>query len=339
MDSTVIALLPLAERLVVDCLAARPGETFLIVTDTRTSPAIAAALWEQALAVGCEPTSLVIAPRARSGENPPAQAAAAMNAADIIVAAASTSLYHTQAKAEAQRAGARGLLNAPYLAEAWLNGAMTADFRSIRPMAERLRDLLMTGQQIRLTTPAGTDLVASIAGRRPVGWLTAICHERGQISALPGGEVSLPPVEGTAQGRVVIEWVMSDLGRLVQPLELVVERGHVLEVRGGDPGPAERLRDVLRSVPNATNLAEIGIGLNPQARLTDHITETKKRLGTAHVAVGDNARDYGGSVECAVHLDGMLLDVTIELDGVTLVQGGRPVFYEPAALPAEPGHV
>jgi leucyl aminopeptidase (aminopeptidase T) len=326
MNSTLVSITPVARRLVEDYLAAKAGENFLIVVDTRTSPEIPDALMAQALALGCDAAVMTIAPRARSGENPPSHCAAAMKAAQVIVAAASSSLYHTQAKAEAQQAGARGVLNAPFTAEAWANGAMTADFREIRPVAERLRDLLKGGKTLRLTSLAGTDLTASMEGRRPVGWLTALCREPGQISALPGGEVSLPPVEGTAEGRIVIEQVMSDLGQIETPLELTVQDGNVTEVRGGAPAQAERLREILRTVRNAANIAEIGIGLNPKARLTDQITETKKRLGTAHIAVGDNAREYGGSVECDVHLDGMILDVTIELDGKKIVDRGELLF-------------
>lgn len=326
MNSMLIDITPVARRLVENYLHVQPGEFFVVVADTRTAPEIPTALMAQALALGADPSLVMISPRARSGENPPPPAAAAMKSANVIVAAASTSLYHTEAKAEAQRAGARGVLNAPYTAEEWTQGAMTADFHQIRTMAEKLRDLLKVGKQIHLISPAGTDLMATIESRKPVGWLTAICHEPGQISALPGGEVSLPPVEGTAQGRIVIEQVMSDLGRIETPLELIVQNGNVVEVRGGSPLQAEKLREILHTIPNSPNIAEIGIGLNPKARLTSQISETKKRLGTAHLALGDNARDYGGNVECAVHLDGMVLDVTIELDGVTLVDRGKPVF-------------
>ena len=326
MNSTLMGITPVARRLVEDYLGTRAAETFLVVVDTRTSPEIPTTLMAQALALGAEPAVVTIAPRTRSGENPPPPVAAAMKSASVIVAAASTSLYHTQAKAEAQRAGARGVLNAPFTAEEWMQGAMTADFHMIRPIAEKLRDLLKTGKRLRVTSPAGTDIVATIEGRKPVGWLTAICREPGQISALPGGEVSLPPVEGTTEGRIVIEQVMSDLGQIETPLELIVEHGNVTDVRNGSSLQVNSLKEILRSIPNSTNIAEIGIGLNPKARLTSQISETKKRLGTAHIALGDNARDYGGSVECAVHLDGMILDVTIELDGIRLVDCGKPVF-------------
>ena len=76
------------------------------------------------------------------------------------------------------------------------------------------------------------------------------------------------------------------------------------------------------AISGATNIAELGIGLNPAARISDEITETKKRLGTAHFALGDNAGGYGGVVESPLHLDGMLLDVTVSVDGDDVVREG-----------------
>ena len=69
---------------------------------------------------------------------------------------------------------------------------------------------------------------------------------------------------------------------------------------------ARALAAHIDGVKNATNIAELGIGLNPKSRLTGGITEVKKRLGTAHMALGDSAAGYGGKVTSDVHLDGML---------------------------------
>ena len=104
--------------------------------------------------------------------------------------------------------------NAPYRADAWRNGAMTADFVAIRAQAEALAALWRTTDEVRITSPAGTDLRATVTGREPMAWLTGICRNPGEVSALPGGEVSLPPLEGTTQGVVVWERVASDLGAL-----------------------------------------------------------------------------------------------------------------------------
>jgi leucyl aminopeptidase (aminopeptidase T) len=243
-----------------------------------------------------------------------------MAVATVVLCAPSRSLYHTNAKGEAQRRGTRGCFNAPHLAEAWTHGAMTADFAEIRVVAERVADRLRGAGEVRVTSPAGTDVTMRIDGREPKGWLTGICRNPGEVSAYPGGEVSLPPVEGTTEGVVVIEQVMTDLGALSEPIRWTVRDGLAVAVEGGDQAAA--LRGMIDGVEGATNIAELGIGLNPLARIGPHITEAKKRLGTAHMAIGDNAGGYGGVVECPLHLDGLILDVTILVDGVPLVQDG-----------------
>jgi leucyl aminopeptidase (aminopeptidase T) len=317
----------IARRVVVDYLGIRPGERFAIVVDTRTDDEVPRELARAALDAGGDPVVVTIAPRARSGTEPPGPAAAAMAAADVVLCAASTSLYHTTAKATAQRAGARGVFNAPFRADAWRNGAMTADFVAIRARAERLAALWRRTREVRVTSPAGTDLRATVAGREPMAWLTGICRNPGEVSALPGGEVSLPPVEGTSEGTVVWERVASDLGLLEGPVTITVRGGRAIGIVGGPS--AERLREIVATVRDADNIGEIGIGLNPAARIGDEITEAKKAFGTVHIALGDSANEYGGLVECDVHLDGLVMAPTVAFDGIPVVVDGRHVYDAP----------
>jgi aminopeptidase len=311
-----------ARRVVVDYLGIRAGERFAIVVDSRTDEEIPRELARATIEAGGDPIVVTIAPRPRSGAEPPAPAAAAMAAADVVLCAASTSLYHTTAKAAAQRAGARGDFNAPYRADAWREGAMTADFVAIRARAERLAERWRGVREVRVSSPAGTDLRATVTGREPMAWLTGICRNAGEVSALPGGEVSLPPVEGTADGVIVWERVASDLGALSTPIRIEVREGRVVAVHGDDRS-ADRLREILATVRDADNIGEIGIGLNPAARIRDEITEAKKALGTVHIALGDSANEYGGLVECDVHLDGLVMAPTVEFDGVPVVVDGH----------------
>ena len=314
----------IAERVARDYLGLRPGERFAIIVDDRTDAEIPRELARAAQALGADPVVVSFPPRARSGAEPPASAAAAMAAADVVLCAASTSLYHTTAKAAAQRAGARGDFNAPYRADAWRTGAMTADFTAIRVRAERLAALWRRTREVRITSPAGTDLRATVEGREPMAWLTGICRNPGEVSALPGGEVSLPPLEGTSEGTVVWERVASDLGALEGPVTITVRAGRATAIAGG--ASADRLRAIVEGVRDADNIGEIGIGLNPAARIGDEITEAKKAFGTVHIALGDSANEYGGLVECDVHLDGLVMEPTIEFDGVPVVVAGRHVY-------------
>jgi leucyl aminopeptidase (aminopeptidase T) len=120
---------------------------------------------------------------------------------------------------------------------------------------------------------------------------------------------------------MVLEYVMTDLGALSEPLHLEVVDGLVTTITGGPD--AERLEQLIEGVEGARNIGELGIGLNPLARLSADITESKKRAGTAHMAIGDNAGGYGGVVECDLHLDGMLFEPTIIVDGEPLMVDGE----------------
>jgi hypothetical protein len=220
-----------------------------------------------------------------------------MAAADVVLCAASTSLYHTTAKAAAQRAGARGVFNAPYRADAWRAGAMTADFFEIRRRAEALAALWRRTREVRITSPAGTDLRAMTEGREPMAWLTGICRNAGEVSALPGGEVSLPPIEGTSEDRRV-ERVAGPgcVGPVGSPSAAVGRSARGRSV-GGSPA-----RD-RRSVVDADNIGEIGIGLNPAPGSPTRSPRPRRRSGPIH-ALGDSANEYGSLVECDVHSTG-----------------------------------
>ena len=201
---------------------------------------------------------------------------------------------------------------------------MTADFFAIRERAERLAALWRRTREVRITSPGGTDLRATVEGREPMAWLTGICRSPGEVSALPGGEV--PPIEGTSEGTVVWERVASDLGVLEEPVRIEVRGGRAVAFDGGVA--ADRLRDIVATIRDADNIGEIGIGLNPAARIADEITEARRRSAPS-ISLGDSANEYGGSVECEVHLDGLVMSPTIEFDGRPVVVDGRHVYDEP----------
>ena len=230
-DDTPLA--DVARSVVQRYLGVTASDRALIVGDDATEPEVLAAIMAAAAETGCDATLATITARRSSGDEPPAVLAAAMAEASVVLCAPSRSLYHTNAKGRAQAAGARGCFNAPHLVDAWTHGAMTADFVEIRTVAERLADRLRGAHEVRVTSPAGTDVTMRIDGREPKGWLTGICRNPGEVSAYPGGEVSLPPLEGTADGTVVIERVMTDLGRLAEPITWTVRDGLVTAVDGG----------------------------------------------------------------------------------------------------------
>jgi leucyl aminopeptidase (aminopeptidase T) len=312
----------IARRVVVEYLGLKAGEGFLLITDEEAPVVLADALLGAAASVaGVDPVHARMRTRVTSGQEPPPVVAAAMASADVCLSVAKRSIFHTEASGRAKAAGTRGCFNAPVDLTAWTQGAMTADYHAIRTVAERLAARLRRAEWVHVTSPAGTDVTVMVKGREPRGWVTGIVRHPGEVSAYPGGEVSFPPVEGRSHGVIVFERVMTDLGPLAETITVTLEDGLAARIEGG--ADAHRLRRLIDGVSGATNIGELGIGLNPVARVTDDITETKKRIGTAHLALGDSAGGYGGTVISDVHLDGMCMDVTIDIDGEVVVRDGE----------------
>lgn len=150
---------------------------------------------------------------------------------------------------------------------------------------------------------------------RPAFSLDGFFHDYG-FSAIPPGEAPTSSVEGTAEGTVVIDYSMDSVGLLEEPITLTFESGIVTSVEGGTE--ASQLRDRMVDIENAGNMAKFAIGTNPDARLVGNLAEDKKRLWTVHFTIGDN-ESLGGDI----HLDGVVLDPTVELDGETILEEGQ----------------
>jgi len=300
-----------------DCLGVRAGEEVLVVCNPATEE-LGALLRGDAQAVGAEAVLAVISERDSHAGEPPASVAAAMHAADAVVAPTVQSISHTAARKAASDAGAR-VASMPGVTEEMLARVMGADMERLAQRGALLSRRLGEGSEARITCPRGSDLRLGLEGR------TAIC-DAGDLTAsaafgnLPCGEAFIAPVEGTGQGTLVVDGSIAGIGRVEGPVELTVRDGHLTDAGGAD---GTRLLELLTAHgPDGTNVAELGIGTNEEATLTGEILEDEKILGTAHVAFGASAA-IGGTVQVPVHLDCVILEPTVEIDGEPVLQAGE----------------
>ena len=305
---------PAVSTVVRRCLGVSDGDNVLVIVDERTR-SIGEALRREAAAAGGDAVLTVMDERATDGTEPPPTVAAALAACDVYIAPTSRSLSHTKARKQASDAGARGA-TMPGVTEDMLARVMAVEFDHMAARSRMVASLLSDGATARITCPLGTDLTLDLKGREGIaddGDLST----PGAFGNLPCGEAFISPAGGDG---VFLPASLAPLGLTEEEAKLSIENGRIVAAEGGlGPGFLQRLTTHGEA---GTNLAELGVGTNDKATLTGNVLEDEKILGSIHVAFGASA-GIGGTVSVPIHLDAVVLDATLEIDGRRVLETGR----------------
>ena len=300
------------------CMNIKPGERVIIITDKKMPIELSKALAEAVGETNAKCKIELIPPRDVNGIEPSKDIAELMKTPDALFILTSWSISHTAARRNASKAGVR-IASMPKVTEfSFTEGGLTADYREVKELTEIMAKKLENAKKIRITSDNGTDFTASIEGRE---WVKddGMIHEKGNFCNLPAGEVAVAPIERTSQGIIVID-KMAFYG---EGIRYTVKNGFVEKIEG-----SERLeRDVNKVGKLARNIAEIGIGTNPKARIIGNILEDEKVFGTVHIAIG-NSLSLHGKVDVPLHIDGIILKPTVEADGEIIIKDGKWIFLE-----------
>jgi len=310
-----------ASRLLRICAGLKSNETLLVISDTNVASEIPLTIASVGMKLAREVITIIMKPRTLPGGEPPPPVTAAMLKSDVIVCATSTTLFHTIAKGVACKNGARLISMTGIIPSVLTSNAMFADFDRQKKVVERVAACLTRAKRIHLTGQAGTDLKLDVTGRKGFA-VTGVCRKPGDSQGVPDIEAYIAPVEGSANGRLVVDGSTSVTGLAKSPITLDIENGMVKRIRGGTQGT--RLLNILRHTrsSNALRVGEFGIGLNPRARFRGAIIEDEAVLGTAHIALGDNHL-FGGRNKAPIHVDLVIREPRVELDGRTILLGRR----------------
>lgn len=246
----------------------------------------------------------------------------AADAAAVVIALSNNSTSHTRFRALANLAGSR-FASLPHFDPDMFLTSMMVDWQALATRTFALGREVNRAVTLEVSTPAGTSLTMSKAGRLAEGD-TGDLTMPGSFGNLPAGEVYLAPLEGTAEGTLVIEYAPTR--RLDSPLLLTISKGEVVAVEGDDPYRLHLEQKFAESRKNR-NIAELGIGTNDRASRPDNVLEAEKILGTIHVALGDNS-GFGGIVSTPFHEDYVCYSPTLTAidargERTLLLDGGK----------------
>jgi leucyl aminopeptidase (aminopeptidase T) len=297
------------------CLAVHNDEDVVVVVDEPLQD-LGEKLRDAAAAAGGEAVLAVMSPRATDGSEPPAPVAEALAACDVFIAPASRSLSHTLARKRASEAGARGA-TMPHVTADMLARLMAIDFDALGARSRAVAGLLDRAHEAHVTCPRGTDLRLDLRGRHGIpddGDLTA----PGSFGNLPCGEGFIAPAGG--EGTIVARSLAAIGLTRGHPAKLTVQDGRLTAAEGPE---GEQLLGILREHgAQGTNLAELGVGTNDRATLTGNVLEDEKILGTVHVAFGASIA-IGGTVSVPIHLDCVVTDASLTVDGTPVLDEAR----------------
>jgi leucyl aminopeptidase (aminopeptidase T) len=217
------------------------------------------------------------------------------------------------------------------------------DYDELKRNCARIKEVLDHAVSVRVRAPSGTDAVFGLRGRLAFSD-DGDFSRSGAGGNLPAGETFISPENGTAWGQIVFDGSISlHKGDIVirEPIRCSLDGGYVREISGGEEAGALRYtvetaeRNALEMeqagklppgqgavyAKNARNIGEIGIGLNPAARITGSMLEDEKALHTCHFAIGLN---YNQDAPALIHLDGLVKNPTI----IATAEDGRETLIE-----------
>jgi len=224
-----------------------------------------------------------------------------------VVALSNYSTSHTRFRDFLTRCKRTRYASMPLFERSMLEGAMRADWKRVEERTLSLVGKLNGADTVIITSHNGTSITFSVKDR-VFQADTGILTEPGSFGNLPAGEAFIAPVEGTAEGTLILEWAPTR--KLRKSVSLEVKKGVVVEISGEEEFTRD-LKKKLSANPLCGNIAELGIGTNDKAARPDNILETEKMLGTIHIALGDNS-SFGGHTSVPYHQDFIFFRPTLE---------------------------
>ena len=317
----------------------KKGMQVLVITDTAHDPRVWQVVMSTISEVGAEGTLAMFDPRPADYFDPPRAVCEAMLKSDVNILLATTGMLHAPANFEAMRTGVPVIcMDGGMTFEMFQSGAVTEDQRQMAVRQHYVAKNIFgeNAKMCRVTSKYGTDFSYSVENRIFIPALPDENFVAYKINNMtrnvkyprprflyPNGEFNVPPVEGTGNGKLVIDLTMHQFGRLKTPIELTIKNGRIVSINGGPE--AWTLRNYLEKFgdENATICpAEASIGINSKAMVRGVQREDKNILGSIHFGIGTNV-DVGGTIYSNIHMDGVILEPTLYVDGEMRIEHGR----------------
>jgi aminopeptidase len=326
MDKMILA----AKGAFTHVLKLRSEEKVLVVTDERRK-SIGQAFLDAANELGADAKLIVLPEDKRPLKEPTPEMVSLVEDKNVVINALFSLAQETPFRIKwirkVMETKTRRMGHGPGITEEMMTqGPMNVDYKAMSGNAYKMMEKLKGAKEARLVAPEGTDITLNIEGR---DFATDVEIPVGRWGNLPAGEIWCGPVENGANGVIVCDGSIGDLGQVKKPLKIQVKNGKIEGFESQDKDLVKKVKELSSVDEMASVIGELGIGLNPGARITGNLLEDEKAFQTVHIAFGNNLDMPGGKNSSKTHRDYLIGQPTLT---VTYQDGSQKVLIKEGDL-------
>ena len=203
--------------------------------------------------------------------------------------------------------------------------AIRVNYAAMARMGDLVKGLLLVPHEVHMTADNGTDLRLRLAGpARPVHVSDGVISDEdiavGNVNTgLPAGDVTVAPVETSANGAFVSDINIPSVGTLVEGLSWTFRDGKVTDFTA-KRNLANAQLNYAEGTGSKDMFGTLTLGINPKAKAGFLFNFSPK--GTITLGIGDN-RDVGGTNASSYGFTAAHSCATVDLDGKRIIEDGR----------------
>ena len=208
-----------------------------------------------------------------------------------------------------------------------MQDGMAGDYEAIYRVTRKVWEIARQAERIEVTTPLGTELVATF--RKDWKWIPSDGRywEPGQWGNLPEGETFTAPfqLEGLLVGEEMGDSFDGKYGLFETPVRLRIRDSRVAGVEmAGHPEIVREIEAYFGQDPNSNRAGEFAIGTNlGLENIIGNFLQDEKFPGV-HIAFGDPyGEETGADWECPSHVDVLASHADVVVDGRKIMEAGH----------------
>lgn len=326
--------------LVRELLKLKPGETVVITSDTESDHRVVNATASAAFSVDAKPMVIWLASplgaaKAADPMLPIKALAGALKEADVWVEFNNKFLLYSTPYDIAMKENKklRYICLSGLKADAMVRLIGRVDYPNLKEFMVKIANMTEKAKHVRMTTPAGMDVEFDNAkvdsGKpdptHPINLSLGYADVPG--SHMMAGQIAWAPDLESVQGTIVIDASITKIGKLEEPIRMIIETGKIVKIGGGKQ--AEEFEAWLKSFkhPRMFNLAHTGYGFNPGAKFTGVGGEDERIWGSISWGIGHIGAQLikPNGIPAPSHIDGKCLNSSVWLDGEQIMERGKIV--------------